>query len=63
MLRGRLGGEPHAGADEQEAQPPADVVGRPRCRQPIAQALVPIGREDPSSVCVCGQHVSVLFST
>jgi hypothetical protein len=63
MLRGGVGGQPHAGADEQDAQPAADVAGRPLCREPSAQALVPIGREDPSSVCVCGQHVSVLFST
>jgi len=63
MLRGGVGSQPHAGAHEQGAEPAADVPGGPPRRQRVAQELVSLSREDPSSVCVGRQHSNVLFST
>ncbi len=63
MLWCGVGGEPHAGAHEHDAEAAADVPGRLRCRHGVAQDLVSVSRENPSSVCVGRQHVNVLFST
>jgi hypothetical protein len=63
MLRRGLGGQPHAGADEQGAEPATDVSGRPSCRHLVTQELDAIDREYVSSVCVGRQHANVLFST
>jgi hypothetical protein len=49
MLQGSIRGEPHAGADEDGAQPAAEVPGLTAGLRPIAQKFESIGRQDPSS--------------
>jgi hypothetical protein len=49
MLRGRVGGEPHAGADEDGAQPAAEVTGLAVALRRVAQGSESIGRQDLSS--------------